>query len=77
LTARERVLATRTAIEQGKESLRIALLLYEAQKASITDVLDAQAELLKAQTSYFGALASHLVARVDLELAMGKMAETR
>jgi len=71
-SARERVRATAKAIEQGKESLRIERLKYQNAKASITDVLDAQADLLGAQTNYYHALADHHVAAAQLRWAIGK-----
>ena len=51
LSSRERFKATEKSIEQAKESLRIESLKYELGRGSITDVLDAQAALLQAETS--------------------------
>lgn len=71
-SARERVAATRTAISQAQESLRIEREKYALAKGSITDVLDAQTALLNAQTTHYNALADHSVALDQLKLATGE-----
>lgn len=70
-SAVERVMATETAIEQAKESLRIEREKYELGKGAITDVLDAQSALLDSQTNYYRALADYNVALAQLRLATG------
>lgn len=70
-SARERVKATETAIEQAKESLRIEREKYDLGKGAITDVLDAQSALLDSQTNYYRALADYNVALAQLRLATG------
>lgn len=70
--ARERVQATRKAVEQAEESLRTQRLRYRNGKASITDVLDAQAGLLGSQKNYYRALAAWNTARSELRLATGR-----
>ena len=69
---RKRVAAGEKAIEQGKESLRIEREKYELGRGSVTDVLDAQAALLGAQTSYFTALAEYNISVAELRLATGE-----
>ncbi|NOY81248.1 MAG: TolC family protein [Kiritimatiellaeota bacterium] len=68
----ERVRATRKAIDQADESLRIERQKYEVGKGSITDVLDAQSALLEAQTNYYRALAAYHTARAEWDLAVGR-----
>jgi len=74
-SAYERVQATRTAIDQATESLRIEQEKYDQGKGSITDVLDAQASLLLTQTSYYKALAAYNVALAQYRLAIGEPLE--
>jgi len=71
--AAERVKATQAALEQARESLRIEQLKLETGKGIVNDVLDAQAELLQAETNYYGALADYNVAIVALQRAMGSV----
>ncbi len=68
----EQVQATKTAIDQATESLRIEREKYDQGKGSITDVLDAQASLLFTQTSYYKALAAYNVALAQYRLAIGE-----
>ena len=70
--AKERVAANAKAIEQGKEGLRIERLKYRNAKASITDVLDAQDDLLNAQTKYHDALADLNIAAAKRREALGR-----
>ena len=72
-SARERVGATQKSIAQANESLRIERLKYESGKASITDVLDVQAELLKSQRNYYKALADYYISQRQLQLAKGQI----
>ena len=71
-SAYERVQATRTAIDQAEEGLRIEREKYVQGKGSITDVLDAQASLLFTQTSYYKALAAYDIALTQYRLATGE-----
>lgn len=71
-SARERVEATDEAIEQAEESLRTERLRYRNGKASTTDVLDAQADLLDAEKNHHGALAAWNTARTELRLTTGQ-----
>jgi len=68
----EQVQATKTAIDQATESLRIEREKYDQGKGSITDVLDAQASLLFTQTSYYKALAAYNVVLAQYRLAIGE-----
>jgi len=69
----ERIQATNKAVEQAGESLRIEREKYELGKGSITDVLDAQAALLEAQTSQARALADYHTSVAQLKLATGEV----
>ena len=71
---RERVRATEKAIEQGRESLRIEREKYDLGKGSITDVLDAQAALLEAETDYYRALVDYNTSVAQLRVAVGENA---
>lgn len=70
-SAAERIQVTETSIAQAKESLRIEQEKYEVGQGTLTDVLDAQAALLEAQTQHTQALADYDVATAALNLAMG------
>ncbi len=70
--AAERVRATEAAVAEAKESLRIEREKYRTGKATITDVLDAQAAWLRSETNYFESLAQHRIAWAELALAMGR-----
>lgn len=71
-SARQRVQATRKAIEQSKESFRIEQQKYDLGKGSITDVLDAQSAMLDAETNYYRALSEYNIAMAQLALATGE-----
>lgn len=71
-SAQLRVQATRKAIEQSEESFRIESEKYDLGKGSITDVLDAQAAMLDAQTNYYRGLADYNIALAQLGLATGE-----
>jgi outer membrane protein len=71
-SSRQRVQSTQKAIEQSKESFRIESEKYDLGKGSITDVLDAQAAMLDAQTNYYRALAEYNIAFAQLGLATGE-----
>ena len=70
--AAERVRATETAVAEAEESLRIEREKYATGKATITDVLEAQAAWLRARTNYFESLAEHRIAWAELALATGQ-----
>ncbi len=71
-SARTRVRATRKAIEQSNESFRIESEKYDLGKGSITDVLDAQAAMLDAETNHYRALSDYNIALAQLGLATGE-----
>jgi len=63
--------ATEKSIEQAKESLRIESMKYELGKGSITDLLDAQAALLQAETSNCRSCIDYHISIARLKLATG------
>ncbi len=71
-SARERVAVSRESIAEAEESLRIERQKYDLGKGAIVDVLDAQAALLNAQTSYYRALADYSIAKAQVQLASGE-----
>ncbi len=71
--AEKNIPTTTKAVEQAEENLRVSRERYEAQVATSTEVLDAQALLTQARTNYYRALYSHHLARARLERALGAM----
>lgn len=71
-SARERAAVTQKSIAEAEESLRIEREKYDFGKGAIVDVLDAQSELLHAQTTHYRVLADINTARAQLALAMGE-----
>jgi outer membrane protein TolC len=71
-STKARVAAMEKAVEQAKESLRIEREKYDLGKGAIVDVLDAQAALLEAQTSFYRAMAGYNVAIAQWRLAVGE-----
>jgi len=63
--------ATEKSIEQAKESLRIESMKYELGKGSITDLLDAQAALLQAETGNCRSCIDYHISIARLKLATG------
>ncbi|HRS84029.1 MAG TPA: TolC family protein [Smithellaceae bacterium] len=63
--------ATEKSIEQAKESLRIESMKYELGKGSITDLLDAQAALLQAETGNCRTCIDFHISIARLKLATG------
>ena len=72
-SARERTEATAKAVEQARESFRIIREKYDLGKGVIVDVLDAQAALVLAETTYARALADLAVSDARRKLATGEL----
>lgn len=70
--ARERTEATAMAVEQARESFRIIREKYDLGKGAMVDVLDAQAALVLAETTYARALADLAVSDARRKLAIGE-----
>ncbi len=69
--AERNIFVAKKAIEQGEENFRMNQERYRQQVGTITDVLDAQTLLTKAQTDYYNALRNFNVAKAALRRAMG------
>lgn len=67
-----RIKVTEKAIKSAEESLRISEEKYSLGKATITDVLDAQAALLEAQSSYYQALSRYNTFLEQLKFVTGE-----
>jgi len=63
--------ATEKSVEQAKESLRIESLKYELGRGSITDILDAHAALVQAETNYCRSCIDYQISKARLKLATG------
>jgi len=71
-SAQQRILTTGKSVEQAQEGYGIEQDKYDLGKGTIVDVLDAQAALLEAQSTYYRALADHEIAKAQLRLATGE-----
>lgn len=71
-SARARQAVGRAAVEQARESLRIVRDRVDAGLAPVNDVLRASTALLDAETSRVSALADVVIARADLDRAVGR-----
>jgi outer membrane protein len=67
-----RVEAGRLALDCAQEAYRIVELSYRVGKASVTDLLFAQATLTNAQATYYQAIFDHISAVIDLKMAYGQ-----
>jgi outer membrane protein TolC len=70
-SAERRILTTGKSVEQAEEGYGIEQDKYNFGKGTIVDVLDAQAALLEAQSTYYRALADLEIAKAQLRLATG------
>ncbi|HEX4608237.1 MAG TPA: TolC family protein [Urbifossiella sp.] len=69
--ARERIVQTRTAAEQARETLRLVQARYNRGDAKPTDVVDAQTALTRAEQNANDARYAYLVALARMEFATG------
>ncbi|MGI9102980.1 MAG: TolC family protein [Terriglobales bacterium] len=72
-SARQQVDVGRAAVQQSKESLRIAQDRYEAGLSTITDLLRTEEAALRAETGYWQAVYRLQVSYANLELATGTL----
>lgn len=70
-SARERLASARAAIKAAEEGLRIENVKYEQGKGTISEVFDAQAELLATQTDRDEAAGALLIALAQLRFVTG------
>jgi outer membrane protein len=69
--AEQSLLSQEKNVEQAEESLRIAELNYNEGLVTILDVQQAQTALAQAKTNYSQALYDYVVARAELDKAIG------
>jgi outer membrane protein TolC len=67
------VQAAEAGLAQAREALRIEQLRLTLGRGIITDVLLAQADLLRAEVTHDEALAANQIARVQLQRALGTL----
>ncbi|TAN40993.1 MAG: TolC family protein [Nitrospirae bacterium] len=70
--ARQRTEVAQKAVETAKETLRIEILKYETGTGTSTDVIDADAALLNAETAYHQAVFDNKLAVAALRKAVGE-----
>lgn len=70
--SRDRITVARQALEEARESFRMAGARYEAQVGTNTDVLDAQAKLTGAEANLIRANADYLKSLASIYNAMGQ-----
>ncbi|OWK36682.1 TolC family protein [Fimbriiglobus ruber] len=69
--ARDRIVQTRTATEQARETLRLVQARYNRGDAKPTDVVDAQTALTRAEQNANNARYAYLIALARMEFATG------
>jgi outer membrane protein TolC len=69
--ARERIVQTRKAVEQARETLRLVQNRYNRGDAKPTDVVDAQTALTRAEQNANNARYDYLIALARMEFATG------
>lgn len=70
-SATAKIEASRLAVEQSQESLRIEQRKYDLGQGTITDVLDAQSAAVESESLRARALADHTTALAARDLALG------
>jgi len=71
--AREFVESQRLNFTRAEEGLRLAEVGYRQGTNTQVEMIDAQAALTTARVNYYQAIYSHIVARLDLQKAMGTL----
>ncbi|MBN2209113.1 MAG: TolC family protein, partial [Candidatus Coatesbacteria bacterium] len=69
--SQERIRAAETALEQARESMRLAEVRYKSGVSVQLELLDAQAALTLAETNHVNALYDYQIALAKLERAVG------
>ncbi len=62
-------------MELAKEVVRVSQIKYKQGVGTNTDVVNAEAALKEAETNYYAALYDALIAKVDLDKALGKLVQ--
>jgi outer membrane protein TolC len=76
LSLERRVELLRQGFELAQETQRLAQLQLQEDLIRTTDLLQIQGDVVRAETSYTDALADHAVARVTLDLVLGRYRTT-
>jgi outer membrane protein TolC len=74
--AAEFVESQRLNLTRAREGLRLAEVGYKEGTNTQVEMIDAQAALTTAQANYYQAIYAHVVAKLDLQKAMGTLAVT-
>jgi outer membrane protein TolC len=75
LEANQKIRVAEKAITQAEENFRISQERYNAQIATSTEVVDAEALLTQARTNYYDALYDYHLASFALKKATGTILE--
>lgn len=73
--ADQNIHTSENALSQARESYRITDLQYRENIASSLDVIDARADLTRAESNYYSALYGFQIAAADLDRAVGRMTQ--
>jgi outer membrane protein TolC len=60
-------------MELAKEVVRVSQIKYKQGLATSSDVVNAETSFKEAETNYYAALYDALIAKVDLDKALGKL----
>ena len=71
-----RISLLRQGLDFAKETLRLAQLQLQEDLIGTTDLLQIQGDVVRAETDYTDAIADHAVARVNLDLVLGRYRTT-
>ena len=71
----QRLMVQQDNVSAAKEALRIERARYKNGKSNINDILDAQAEMLQAETDYSRAAADYILARIYWQRILGNPLE--
>lgn len=69
--AGQNIKTAKIALTQAKENFRITNLQYQQQVTTSTEVLDARTFLTRAEMNYYGALYGYMIAKAELDRAVG------
>ena len=72
LSALVRIREMEAGATAAQQNMTLVFARYRAKKASITDVVDAQAAYAEARMAYFQAIIDYRTSRIRLEAAIGK-----
>ncbi len=70
--ARQNLVTAKTALTQAEENYRITNLRYQQNLTTSTEVLDARTFLTQAEVNYYDALYGYMIAKAELERAIGE-----